>query len=274
MHRPESAAEGQPSSRARRDRFDVSTEARVSFQLHREALERYVPAASRVLEVGASGGRFSEILHHLGCKISVADPSQPGLDVSREFARARGFESSLEALQTDDICALASSGDGAYDVVVAYASSSSCAGALSYALERRDRALAECKRVLRAGGVLLLSVPSLWGTIHRHLPAVLAQDLVQARAIIRSGNLPAAAMGLGAERHCHLFRAAELEGFLRRGGLELLSLSASSALSASLTLPTPEEPGAWSALLEFERAACSERGYLDNGTHLIAVCRR
>jgi hypothetical protein len=34
------------------------------------------------------------------------------------------------------------------------------------------------------------------------------------------------------------------------------------------------DPGTWSALLEYERAACVERGYLDSGHHLIAIARR
>jgi hypothetical protein len=76
------------------------------------------------------------------------------------------------------------------------------------------------------------------------------------------------------ERHCHLFRAAELEAFLRRAGLEIVSLSASSALSTGAEMPLAADPGTWSALLEYERAACIERGYLDSGQHLIAIARR
>jgi hypothetical protein len=183
-------------------------------------------------------------------------------------------------------------------------------------------------RVLRPRGVLVLDVFSLWGSMRRNLPQMLARDLVLNRAIIRSGNAPEALLGiergpaepvsqappssqqpsseqpssqhdstpeaarhqplpnepssvghpapepLPRERHCHLFRAAELEAFLRRAGLEILSLSASSALSTGVEMPMAAEPGAWSALLEYERAACVERGYLDSGHQLIAVARR
>ena len=161
---------------------------------------------------------------------------------------------------------LAAIPDGSFDAVVAYE------GALSYALERRDRALRELVRVLTPRGVLILSAFSLWGTLHRHLPHVVARDLVDNRAVVRSGNAPASSFGHG--RPCHLFRAAELEAFLRRGGLEILSLSASSALSTGIPLPEATDPSAWSALLEYERAACAERGYLDSGSEIIAVARR
>ena len=167
--------------------------------------------------------------------------------------------------------------DASFDAIVAYG------GVLGYALERRDRALAECMRVLAPRGLLIIGVFSLWGSMHRHLPLILSRDLVDNRAVIRSGNVlgagaapgidPASAV-LGGGRPCHLFRAAELEAFLRRGGLELLALSSASALSTGLGRPLGSDPSAWSALLEYERAACVERGYLDSGTQLIAVARR
>lgn len=264
----------------------------VSFQLHREALERFVPRGARVLELSAGVGHYTEALHHLGCKISVLDESLDELESNQARARERGFASSIEGWAQRDICSLRDFADGAFDAVVAYGA------ALSQALDRRDRALGEWMRVLRPRGVLVLDALSLWGSMRRSLPQLLARDLVHNRAIIRSGNAPEALLAIErrpnepiahapypmtgyptsdpppGERYCHLFRAAELEGFLRRAGLEILSLSASSALSTGIEMPMTSDPGTWSALLEYERAACVERGYLDSGQHLIAVARR
>jgi SAM-dependent methyltransferase len=277
----------------------------VSFQLHREALERFVPRGSRVLELSAGIGHYTEALHHLGCKISVLDESLDELESNQARARARGFAASIEGWAQRDICSLDVFPHGGFDVVVAYGA------ALSHALDRRDRALSECMRVLRPRGILVLDVFSLWGSMRRNLPQLLARDLVLNRAIIRNGNAPESLLGierrgperasqvppshpepapnepsLGShpghplpepplpERHCHLFRAAELEAFLRRAGLEVLFLSASSALSTGVEMPMDADPGTWSALLEYERAACIERGYLDSGRHLIAIARR
>jgi SAM-dependent methyltransferase len=453
----------------------------VSFQLHREALERFVPRGSRVLEISAGVGHYTEALHQLGCKISVLDESLDELESNRARARARGFAASIEGWAQCDICSLAAFPDAAFDVVVAFGA------ALSHAHDRRDRALAECMRVLRPRGILVLDVFSLWGSMRRNFPQLLARDLVLNRAIIRSGNAPESLLGierraperasqappshtrpsqhqllpelpprlqpssepssglssaeaqrsqewrshtrasatpiapeqsaasadmlaslqpsspqpaqqssspsphtarqplppapessahlqaspgqpgaqplsphpvsppasrepsavhsspeslaaahsapghsssvhsapaqsspghappgrsvpepspsaqsavapsaqsavaqseaersapshaapeLSPQRHCHLFRAAELEAFLRRAGLEVLSLSASSALSTGVEMPMSADAGTWSALLEYERAACIERGYLDSGHHLIAIARR
>ena len=73
--------------------------------------------------------------------------------------------------------------DASFDAIVAYG------GPLGYALERRDRALAECMRVLTPRGLLIVGVYSLWGSMHRHLPLILGRDLVDNRAVIRSGNV-------------------------------------------------------------------------------------
>jgi SAM-dependent methyltransferase len=274
-----------PASTTRPVRSDgqgsMSAEEWVSRQLHRELLERYVPSGARVLELtgyatgsdpgsdpgaGTTHDQYTELLHRLGCRVTAVGATPAALARWRAQARERGFEGSVESWVVREIGSLEGLEDAGHDAVVAYG------GFLSYALERRDRALGECMRVLRPRGVLLLSVPSLWGTLHGRLTRFLEEDLVHNRGVIRSGNLPAGA--LHARAPCHLFRAAELDAFLRRAGLELLSLCASSALSTGVELPAGSDPSTWSALLEYERAACAERGYLDSGSHLIAVARR
>jgi SAM-dependent methyltransferase len=261
----ETATQTEPYLHGDPPRSERSASDWISFQLHREALERFVPRGARVLEGNARSGHYIEILHQMGCRVSVLSESPDELESSQARARALGYDASVEGWNRGDLASIRMP-DASFDAVVAYGAP------LSYALERRDRALAECIRVLRPRGILALDVLSLWGTMHRHLPALLQRDLVQTRALIRSGN--AAASVLGGGRHCHLFRAAELEAFLRRGGLELLSLSASSALSTGVDLPPASDPSTWSALLEYERSACVERGYLDSGSELIAVARR
>jgi hypothetical protein len=214
----------------------------VSLQLRRETLERYVARESRVLELNAGEGYFTDVLRQMGCRISLAEESPDGLGSTG---------ASLADFAAD-----------AYDAVVAYN------GTLSYAMHRRDQVLAECRRVLRADGLLILDVLSLWGTLHRQLPIVVGRDLVHNRGVIRTGDVP------GVNRHCHLFRAAELESFLCSGGFELMKLSASSVLSTGIDVPVSSDASIWSALLEYERSASIERGCLDGGSRLIAVARR
>jgi SAM-dependent methyltransferase len=235
----------------------------VSVQLRREALVRHVPRSSRVLELRAGAGHFTEVLHGLGCRITVANVSPVELQATRAYAAARGFANRIEAWHQSDAVALDGIPDGAYDVIVAYN------GVFSYAARRREQALAECRRVLRQNGILVLDVLSLWGTLHRHLPRIVGhQNIAYNRAVIRDGDVRAPS------REYHLFRAAELRAFLSNGGFKILSLFASSVISTGREVPRWSDPNTWMELLEYERAASLERGCLDCGRRLVAVVRR
>jgi ubiquinone/menaquinone biosynthesis C-methylase UbiE len=249
------------------ERFDRTLGDRVSLALHTEMLERYGRPGHHVLDVGAGPGRFTEVLHRLGCRATVADLSAGQLDLNRSAARERGFASSVEAWHQVDICDLHTLADATFDGVVAFG------GPFSYVFDHRDKALAECHRVLRPGGYLLLSVMSLWGTVHRHRAAV--RDLPRAamQTILATGNLTAETDPTS-KHYCHLYRAEELRAFLGRPGLTLEAMSASSAIATGVEREFLIEPSHWEALLEYERAACAERGYLDAGTHLLAAVRR
>ena len=139
----------------------------VSLALHSRVLEQFTPRGARVLEIGAGPGRFTEQLHRLGCRVVVGDISAEQLKLNRATARDRGFAESIDEWQQLDICNLDRFAGETFDAVVAFG------GPLSYVFDERDQALSECIRVVKPGGVVLLSVMSLWGTLHRHLEAVL-----------------------------------------------------------------------------------------------------
>jgi SAM-dependent methyltransferase len=246
------------------ERFEQTLSDQVSLALHTRALERFVAPGSRVLDIGAGPGRFTEVLHRLGCRIVVADLSGEQLAWNRKIADSRGFAQSVESWQQLDICQLDGLEDSSFDAVVAFG------GPLSYVFDQRDVALAECRRVLRPGGVLLLSVMSLWGSLRRHLDSVLGLPLEANRQIIATGDLTQAG-DPDSTHHCHMFRADELRAFLDRPGLELAWMSAAGSLATLHPASLAEDPERWDALLEFEEAACSADGMLDAGTHLIAI---
>ena len=250
------------------DRWERSLGDRVSLVLHAEALERVVPRGGRVLEIGAGPGRFTEVLHRLGCRIVVGDLSATQLACNREVGQRRGFAASVEEWRQLDICDLGGFAAESFDAVVVLG------GPLSYVFDHRDRALAECRRVVKPEGVLALSVMSVWGTAHRYLEQILAMGAEINRAVIGTGDLSSETVP-GSVHHCHMFRAGELRDLLERGRLVDIWLSASSALSTGLasSLAAPDTE-AWHTLLELERLACVEPGHLDAGTHLIATARR
>jgi SAM-dependent methyltransferase len=252
-------------------RWDVSPVERVKFQIHRHYLDAYISSSDRVLEIGAGAGRFTQHLASVADRIVVADISPGQLALNRDHASRYAFAGKIEAWVECDMCDLQSEFPAAsFDSVVCYG------GPLSYVFEAYPRALDQMKRVMKPGGSLLLSVMSLWGTVHQFLPGVLEVDAEANRRILRSGDLTTETVG--PDRHyTHMFRASELQQALGDAGLEIVALSASNCLATGWgerLSEVSEGCSEWRQLIEMEIEACRQPGCLDMGTHMIAVCRK
>ena len=73
-----------------------------------------------------------------------------------------------------------------------------------------------------------------------------------------------------------MFSSSELVALLERHGFQIEALSASNALTTNLEpllLELRQQHDRWQALLDLERRATAQPGYVDGGTHLIAVAR-
>ena len=252
-------------------RWDRSLVEQVKLEVHLHYLRQYVQPADRVLEIGAGSGRFTRELARITDRIVVADISPVQLRLNRENAAAMGFADAVESWVKCDVCNLRPHfADEEFDTVVCYG------GPLSYVFAQRDQAMQELLRVTRPGGVLLLGVMSLWGTIHQYLPAVLEIDSQMNKKIICGGDLTPE-QGAHNGHYCHMFRAGEFRRFLEAAGASVEILSASDCLSATWAEQLPaicEAPATWRDLIDMELEACREPGCLDMGTHLIAVCRK
>ncbi len=250
-------------------RFDKHALGAVHEHIHNLYLERFIRAGSRVLEIGAGPGRFTQTLHRLGCRIVVADISDVQLALNRRHGSERGFAKSVEAYEKLDICDLSPLPASSFDVVVAYG------GPLSYVFERRDDAVESCRRVLKPQGVLLASVMALWGTLHRHLAALRDLPLWSMNSIVESGDLTPENDPTSPHK-CHLFQSAELANLLERHGFTVEALAASNALTTNLEpllVELRQQPDRWQALLDLEATATAQPGYVDGGTHLIVAAR-
>jgi SAM-dependent methyltransferase len=135
------------------------------------ALE-YAPQASTVLDVGCSAGHGLEAARTLGLAAAGVDPSHHAVDLCRQ----RGFRAEVGVLEALPFP------DGTFDVVL-----------VVHTLEHTSapaQALAELRRVLRPGGVVLLVVPdaSPWRSGWQH--AVYFSDDTLAAACRRAGLEP------------------------------------------------------------------------------------
>jgi SAM-dependent methyltransferase len=252
------------------DRLIETPVDEVNLYLHIQTLKKYIQPNWYVLEIGAGAGRFTQVLAQLKTKIMVGDISQVQLDLNRAHAQQFNFHDSVESWQQVDICDLGQFEAGQFDGVVAYG------GPFSYVLDQRDRAMRACLRVLKPKGILLLSVMSLWGTVHRHLNGVLETPIEINQKIIETGDIsPETFPGRG--NYMHLFRAGELRDWLQRFDLSILQMSAPNGLSTGWQEWLQEirdDPLKWGELLKMELEACAEESSLNMGTHILAVARK
>lgn len=239
----------------------------IKLHIHNHYLRKHITPGSRVLEIGAGPGRFTQTLHELHCRIVVSDISTGQLAANQAKAAELGFAASVDQWVQADICAMSQFQSDSFDAVVAYG------GPLSYVFEEAGVATRECWRLLKPEGVFLLSVMSLWGTLHKFFVSAMELPIANNQAIIQTGNLtPTTEPG---NRHpCHMFRADELRALLTDNGFDLIALSASNSISANHGEALERirtDPELWSALLAFEIEASASPGYVEAGTHLIAA---
>lgn len=249
------------------DRLVCSPGAEVKLHVHTHYLRRHLRPGAHVLEVGAGPGRFTQVLAQLGARVTVVDLSPVQIQLNQRFSRVHGFADAVESWKVLDICDLASFADASFDGVVCYG------GPLSYVFDGRHRALAECARVVRPGGLIWLSVMSLFGSQHELLQGVLDSGPTANRKILATGDLTPANLPDVTHR-CHLYRASELQELLADHGLEVLDIAASNCLSTGWDLTRcRSDAERWAELLYLELHATREAGCIDMGSHIIAVAR-
>ena len=252
------------------DRLVANPLEEIGLHVHSVMLERFVRSGMRVLEIGAGPGRFTQVLYRLGARVLVTDISPVQLELNCRMAAEHGFAAAVSAWEEVDMCDLSRYADASFDLVLAYG------GPFSYVLDRRGQAMKESIRVLKPGGVLLLSVMSLWGTIHFALKGVTETDLEFNRRIIASGDISQDTFPRG-RKYMHLFRSAELRDWLTHAGLTVEAMSATRVLATGwdeLWGEMRSSPERWAEILAMEVEACAAPGAWDMGTHIIAAARK
>jgi ubiquinone/menaquinone biosynthesis C-methylase UbiE len=244
--------------------------ARISYEIHLHYLRQFLTGNERVLEIGAGVGKLTGALASLTRRVVVADISSLKLQLNQRNARAAGYVDAVEAWVESDVVNLTQFGDDEFDAVVCYG------GPLSYVFDQRDRALQELLRVTRVGGVLFLSVRSLWGSIHMGFPSMLAHDPRFIREVVRTGDLGPDKVAVTGS-FLHAYRAEEFRAFVEATGARIEVLTASGVLSETwdeLLVAGRLDKAVWREVIDLELEASRSPGCIDMGSHVIAVARK
>lgn len=247
-------------------RLDDTPRGRVSFEVHRRFLARFVKPGSRVLEIGAGPGRFTIELAKLGARIVVTDFSPVQLELNRVRVGETDAEASVESRELLDVCDTSRFEDAAFDAVVAFG------GPLSYAFDEVDTAIRGLFRVTRSTGPVVASVMSTLGS-WRYFLAGVVEDTKRAGEdandkVIETGDL----RHFGTRHICQMFRSREIIEVISRNGGTVLAMSASNWASLEdegVLEELERDADRWSRFLNHEVAVCGEPGALDGGTHLL-----
>lgn len=203
---------GEPSyARALRGR--LTRELRATFQ-------RYAPPGARVLEAGCGRGHFTVAADALGYRAEGLDWSEPTIArMRRRFPGIGWHVGDVRALEFDD---------GEFDAVYS-------PGVCEHFEEGPEQILAETRRILRPGGVAVISTPHLndWLAARPHLfaaPGDVTGDFHQygfsaggmTTVLRRIGFEVAAVYPYGALGTLAEFRGVRLPAHLARGAAALL----------------------------------------------------
>ncbi|HXT18920.1 MAG TPA: class I SAM-dependent methyltransferase [Gemmatimonadaceae bacterium] len=258
-------------------RLESTVQGRTNYAVHKRFLDEYARPGMRVLDIGSGPGRFAIDLALLGADVTVADLSPVQLELARARFAERGVLDKIAAVRELDVTNLESIDDASYDLIVCYG------GVLSYTRDRHPVALRELARVVRPGGVVLLSVISLYGTLRLVGPLDAAKvldefDLHMDLAAVLGGADVIYTRERSAEFHhpIALFTSRGLRSAIEDAGLAVEKLASANPLLPQYSRVPNIEVNAHAAdrLRDLEVAVCDNPGLVDAGGHMIAVARR
>ena len=258
------------------DRLEATAYGRLKAIIHADFIQRYVSSGDRVLDAGSGPGRFSIAAAEQGARVTVLDLSASQLQIAEEKIGQAGLMENVEDFVHGDITNLSAFPDRRFDMAICYG------GALSYVCERRHEAASELVRVVRPGGVLLISVMSRYGASlnlarRPSIPILKDAEGWNVWGVVEDGNLdgfPSVQVNM---QHppMHLFTSEELRDLLP--GCDVLEIAGSNVTAYEGSTAIEEvfdDPQAWETAVRLERELSSRPGLVDTGSHIIMAARR
>ena len=258
------------------DRLEATAYGRLKAIIHADFIGRYMASGDRVLDAGSGPGRFSIVAAEQGAKVTVLDLSASQLQIAREKIGQADLMESVEDFVHGDITDLSRFPDGCFDAAICYG------GALSYVCERRREAAAELVRVVRPGGILLISVMSRYGAslnlVRRpSIPILKDAERWDVWGVVENGDLPGFPSVQVNMQHppMHMFTSEELRDFLP--DCEVLEVAGSNVTAYEGSAAIEEiatDRRAWETAVRLERELNSRPGLVDTGSHIVMAARR
>lgn len=247
-------------------RLAVPFDGEVEWEIHRRALSEWLPAGSRVLDVGGGPGRWAIWLSQQGHGVVLGDLSQAQLEIARRESAAAGVE--LEDVVELDARDLGRFPDASFDAVLSL-------GPFYHLVEEGDRrrALSEAVRVLRPGGRLFATVMARYSWLLGVVMEAGSERLDEVRAMLDSGVYRSPEPDRFTE--AFLFRPESVAGFFEGSGLTALRVLASQGILNLVQEQVAElrerDEAAWEALLEIAYETAADPSIHGLSNHLLFI---
>lgn len=255
------------------------------FQLTWRNILRYLPKdqSAFCLDVGAGTGRWGMRLARAGYRTDFLDISQKMLDqvakklavLNRSFAHHNCMSDDVARMapeagdaggtlwhaSVDDLSALPSE---RYDFIVSQGDPLNCAA-------RPSRTMKELVRVLKPGGVMVMSVDNrLQGIYHFFKDG----DMTGLEAFLRTGRTAWITDDPAEQYPMIMFTPGQIRNLCRERGLELLGLIGKTVLPLRRFKELLTDPDKRDKLLRMEESLHAEEAMLANAAHLEFAARK
>ena len=200
----------------------------VEFALTCAMLERYLPSAGRILDIGGGAGRYAIWLAERGYQVVLADLSPNLLELAQARIKEANAAEQVEAIVEADACDLSRWLDNSFDAVV-------CLGPFYHLPDSKDRerAARELVRVLRFGGTAFIALMPRLALLRR----VLARpderknlaDAAWTARLMEHGIFENTAAGKFT--YAYGANTTEIEPFFRQYGLEQMRLLSAEGIT-------------------------------------------
>ena len=232
---------------------------------------RYFPARGRICDIGGGPGRYTVELLRRGYAVTLFD--LPPAAVAFAHARLAQLGLAAEGLSVGNAQDLQGLASGSFDAALLM-------GPLYHLVDpkARGRALGELRRILKPGGVAILSYLNTWGILRTGVVdfAHWYGDIAGLRALLNEQAFAAASLPNFTESYWATPPSAVAE--VRRANLEVVSYAGAesfvSGMGPLLEQLAADRPGAYANVVQVAAETCELAQYRDGADHLHIVVRK
>lgn len=258
------------------ERLEATLGGHLEFDGTTAALERFLPDAGRILDVGGGAGRYAVWLAERGYEVTLVDVSGRQCAIAREKVTEHDLEEQVSVVR-GDLRSMPITSES-FDAVCC------TGGPLSHVVDaaEREAAIGELHRVARPGAPVFVSVMSRLAVLQNLVQnpkyssgmRELAAHGSYTRAFVRTHLDHLEEPGFTA---CHFFRAGELEAALTDAGFDVEELIGLEGIATNVgeRLELADlEPEAVEKITAAVRELRTDPAVVDWSNHILAVARR